>query len=91
VLILLDRSESSPAQPLKHSFNPAVFNRCAAANGVTLRVPRCSVGVWGKVEKEREKMNKKYMKSVINIIFKNNTVITILAVELSNTILLLVL
>jgi ribosomal protein L32E len=46
--------------------------------------------VWRKVEKEREKLrNKKSWKSTINIIFKNNAKIRILAIELLNTILLL--
>jgi hypothetical protein len=46
--------------------------------------------MWGKVEKKREKTEEeKSSKSTINIIFKINTMIRILAIELLNTILLL--
>jgi hypothetical protein len=67
---------------------------------VTRRVRTCAAGVWGKVGKEREKNKIKQKlreKSVIkiveihdNVIFKNVTMIIILAIELLNTILLLV-
>jgi hypothetical protein len=44
-----------------------------------------------KAENMREKIkNKKSLKSIIDIVFKNNTIIKMLATELLNTILLLV-
>jgi hypothetical protein len=46
---------------------------------------------WGKVEEKQEKRNKKKsQKYMLSIIFKNNTMISILAIELLNTILLLI-
>jgi hypothetical protein len=45
----------------------------------------------GKVKKEQEKLrNKKLSKSMIKLIFKNNTMIRILAIELLKTSLLLI-
>jgi hypothetical protein len=45
-------------------------------------VRRYATGVWGKVKKKREKIEeKKLLKSMTNIIFKNNTMIKILAIE----------
>jgi hypothetical protein len=53
----------------------------------------CAAGVWGKVETKWEKIEeyKKSSKCIMNIIFKNNTMIRILAIELVNTILLQIL
>jgi hypothetical protein len=59
------------------------------STGVRRRVRRCAAGVWGKSKRENLR-NKTSSKSMINIILKNNTIIRILAIELLNTILLLV-
>jgi hypothetical protein len=60
--------------------------------GVTRGVRKCAAGVLGEGHKEGRKNLeiKKSPKSTISIIFKNNTIIRIIAIELLNTILLLV-
>jgi hypothetical protein len=62
----------------------------------TLALPKGSAGVprefGGRSKRSEKKLrNKKLSKFITNIIFKNNTIIRILAIELLNTILLLVL
>jgi hypothetical protein len=37
---------------------PAIFNGVLWHTGVMQRVHRCATGVWGKVEKKREKIEK---------------------------------
>jgi hypothetical protein len=51
-------------------------------------MPQESGGKWKRSKKKRG--IKKLSKSVINLVLKNNTVIRILAIELLNTILLLI-
>jgi hypothetical protein len=44
------------------------------------RAHRCATGAWRKVEKKRENLrNKKSLKFMKNVIFKNNKMIRILA------------
>jgi hypothetical protein len=68
----------------KPASKAANFKRCATAHWCDEKSPQVFPGSLGKVERREEKSRgyKKLSKTMIDIVFKNNTLIRILALEL---------